>query len=82
MFTFLKEIRTVLSIYSMTEKCLKTDVLESVGVEMPVYRREGSAQGSYYATVFDYLNTSYSISADVSQEEFKKIIENILIKSE
>ena len=61
---------------------LETDMLESVGVEMPVYRREGSAQGSYYATVFDYLNTSYSISADVSQEEFKKIIENILIKSE
>lgn len=61
---------------------LETDMLESVGVEMSVYRREGSAQGSYYATVFDYLNTSYSISADVSQEEFKKIIENILIKSE
>ena len=61
---------------------LETDMLESVGVEMPVYRREGSAQGSYYATVFDYLNTSYSISADVSKEEFKKIIENILIKSE
>ena len=61
---------------------LETDMLESVGVEMPVYRREGSAQGSYYATVFDYLNTSYSISADVSEEEFKKIIENILIKSE
>ena len=59
---------------------LETDMLESVGVEMPVYRREGSAQGSYYATVFDYLNTSYSISADVSEEEFKKIIENILIK--
>lgn len=35
---------------------LETDMLESVGVEMPVYRREGSAQGSYYATVFDYLN--------------------------
>ena len=61
---------------------LETDMLESAGVEMPVYRREGSAQGSYYATVFDYLNTSYSISADVSKEEFKKIIENILIKSE
>ena len=61
---------------------LETDMLESVGVEMPVYRREGSAQGNYYATVFDYLNTSYSISADVSEEEFKKIIENILIKSE
>ena len=61
---------------------LETKVLESSGVEMPVYELEGASDGTYYATTFEYLNTSYSVSADIKKEEFEKLIENILIKSE
>ena len=61
---------------------LETKVLESSGIEMPVYEIDGASNGNYYATTFEYLNTTYSISANVEKEEFEKIIENILIKSE
>lgn len=52
------------------------------GQEVPIYELEGSAQGVYYVAVFDYLNSYYELSSDVEKEEFGKIIENILIKSE
>ena len=61
---------------------LKTEVLDSVDIEIPIYEMEGSDNGSYYAASFDYLNTCYSVSADVEETEFEKIIENIAIKSE
>lgn len=61
---------------------LKTEVLDSEAIEIPIYVIEGSDNGSYYAASFDYLNTYYSVSADVEETEFEKIIENILIKSE
>ena len=54
----------------------------SLGKEISVYELEGSSEGIYYAASFDYLNTYYEISSDIEKEEFKKIIENILIKSE
>ena len=55
---------------------------DSLGKEVPVYELEGSSQGVYYESGFEYLNTYYEISSDVEKEEFEKIIENILIKSE
>lgn len=61
---------------------LKKEVLDSVAIEIPIYMIEGSDNGSYYAASFDYLNTYYSVSADIEETEFEKIIENILIKSE
>lgn len=54
----------------------------SCGIEVELYRIEGSAEGSYFATDFEYLNTYYAVSAAIEKEEFQKIIENILIKSE
>ena len=63
-------------------KVLETDIIESVGTETTIYELEGSEEGIYYETTFDYLNTSYSISAMIEEDEFKKLIENILIKSE
>lgn len=55
---------------------------DSSGQEVLIYELEGSAQGVYYVAVFDYLNSYYELSSDVEKEEFGKIIENILIKSE
>ena len=49
---------------------------------VPVQQVEGSPTESYYVTTFEYLNTYYSISSNIVEEEFQKIIENILIKNE
>lgn len=56
--------------------------VESCGLTVPVQRVEGSPTESYYVTTFEYLNTYYSISSNIVEEEFQKIIENILIKNE
>ena len=57
-------------------------LVESCGLTVPVQQVEGSPTESYYVTTFEYLNTYYSISSSVEEEEFQKIIENILIKNE
>ncbi len=57
-------------------------ILESYGVEIPVYEIEGSEEGVYFDASFEYLNTYYSISSNMEEDEFKGVIENILIKSE
>ena len=57
-------------------------LVESCGLTVPVQRVEGSLAESYYVTSFEYLNTYYSISSSIEEEEFQKIIENILIKNE
>ena len=56
--------------------------MDSCGVEVELYQIEGSEEGSYFATDFEYLNTYYAVSAAIEKEEFQKIIENILIKNE
>lgn len=56
--------------------------VESCGLTVEVQQINGSPEESYYATEFEYLNTYYSISSSVAEEEFQKIIENILIKNE
>ena len=57
-------------------------LMESCGLTVPVQQVEGSPTESYYVTTFEYLNTYYSISSNIVEEEFQKIIENILIKNE
>ena len=54
----------------------------SLGKDVPIYELEGSAQGMYYLTTFEYLNTYYEVSSDIGKEQFTKIVENIVIKSE
>lgn len=56
--------------------------VESCGLTVEVQQINGSPEESYYATEFEYLNTYYSISSSMAEEEFQKIIENILIKNE
>lgn len=57
-------------------------LVESCGLTVQVQQVEGSPTESYYVTSFEYLNTYYSISSSIEEEEFQKIIENILIKNE
>lgn len=57
-------------------------LVESCGLTVPVQQVEGSPTESYYVTTFEYLNTYYSIFSNIVEEEFQKIIENILIKNE
>ena len=56
--------------------------VESCGLILSVQKVEGSPQDNYYTTSFEYLNTYYSIVANMDKEEFQKILENILIKNE
>ena len=64
------------------EETLDEVLVESCGLTVPVQQVEGSPTESYYVTTFEYLNTYYSISSNIVEEEFQKIIENILIKNE
>lgn len=56
-------------------------VMESCGLEVPVYEYQDSEKNTYFEASFEYLNTYYSVSGMIDLEEFRKIMENILIKS-
>lgn len=71
------------SINSQKDGEIVNDVsVESCGLIVEVQQINGSPEESYYATEFEYLNTYYSISSSIAEEEFQKIVENILIKNE
>lgn len=61
---------------------LKEISIESCGITVPVQKVEGSPEENYYVASFEYLNTYYSISSDMEEDEFQKLLENILIKNE
>ena len=54
---------------------------EAMSMEIPVYEYEDSNGSIYMQSSFEYLNTYYSISGMLEQEEFEKILENIWIKN-
>lgn len=51
-------------------------------IEIPVYSYQTSMNEPYFAASFEYLNTCYYITGMMEQEEFTKILENLLIKSD
>lgn len=55
--------------------------MESSGIETNVIEYQDSKRQTYYAVSFEYLNTYYSISGMVDQDEFIKILENSMIKN-
>ena len=59
----------------------KTIQIESMSMTIPVYQYRDSDGNMYFQTSFEYLNTYYSISAMLEENEFIKIIENIIIKN-
>lgn len=55
--------------------------VEAMFIEVPVYEYEDSEENVYMQSSFEYLNTYYSISGMIEQDEFEKILENIIIKN-
>lgn len=60
---------------------LDTLVMQTYNIELPVIKYRDSQSQTYFVTSFDFLNTYYSISGMMELEEFKKIIENIILKN-
>lgn len=60
---------------------LDTILVESCGLEVPVYKYQDPEAKDYFMVSFEYLNTYYFISGMIEQSEFEKILENILIKN-
>ncbi len=60
---------------------IDTIMIASCGLDVSVYEYLDPYERSYYEVSFEYLNTYYSIKGMMSQEEFVKIVENILIKN-
>ena len=54
---------------------------EAMSMEIPVYQYEDSKGNVYMQSSFEYLYTYYSIDVMMDQEEFEKILENIIIKN-
>lgn len=59
----------------------KTIQIESMSMTTPVYQYQDSDGNMYFQTSFEYLNTYYSVSAMLEENEFIKILENIYIKN-
>lgn len=51
------------------------------GIEVPVYEYKDPNGDLYYEASFDFLNTYYSINGMIELGEFRKILENIMIKN-
>lgn len=62
-------------------KSLKTIVVESCGISIPVDVIDDSEGGEFYSSSFEYLNTYYSINGMMTEEDFIKVLENIIIKN-
>ena len=77
-----KKKRETTTNFQLDGNVLEEVMVESCGMEVPVYEVAGSEQEYYYTAEFEYLNTYYWISGNIDQESFIKIIENILIKNE
>lgn len=60
---------------------LDTVLVESCGLEVPVYKYQSQKAEEYFMASFDYMSTYYLISGMIEQSEFQKILENILIKN-
>lgn len=55
--------------------------MEAISRKVPVYKYQNSEGETYFQVSFEYLNTYYSITGMTTEEEFKKILENIVIKN-
>lgn len=60
---------------------LDTLIMQSYNLEVSVFKYQDSQSETYFETSFKYLNTYYLISGKMDLEEFKNIIENIILKN-
>lgn len=68
-------------IFKMDGELKETVQMEAMSMDVPIYEYEDSDGNMYYQVSFEYLNTFYSISGMLEQDEFEKILENIIIKN-
>lgn len=60
---------------------LDTILVESCGISISIDVIDDSEGGKFYTTSFEYLNTYYSINGMMTEEDFIKVLENIIIKN-
>lgn len=60
---------------------LDTAFLMSCGLDVEIFEYKDPFDDTYFVTSFEYLNTCYLVNGMMEQEDFKKIIENIVIKN-
>lgn len=60
---------------------LDTVFLVTCGLEVKIFKYEDPYGNTYFEASFEYLNTYYLINGMMEQEDFEKIIENIVIKN-
>lgn len=56
-------------------------VMETSEIELPILEYQDSEGETYYETSFEFLDTYYLFTGMLEQEEFKKILENIIIEN-
>lgn len=55
--------------------------MSAMRMDVPVYQYEDTKGDIYFQVSFEYLNTYYSIDAMMEKDEFKKLLENLIIKN-
>lgn len=55
--------------------------VEAMSMDIPIYEYSDDYEHMYLQSSFEYLNTYYSISGMLEEQEFKKVLENIIIKN-
>lgn len=55
--------------------------VEAMSMDIPIYEYSDDYEHMYLQASFEYLNTYYSISGMLEEQEFKKVLENIIIKN-
>ena len=54
---------------------------EAMSMDIPIYEYSDDYEHRYLQSSFEYLNTYYSISGMLDEQEFKMVLENIIIKN-
>lgn len=54
---------------------------EAMSMDIPIYEYSDDYENEYLQASFEYLNTYYSISGMLDEQEFKNVLENIIIKN-
>ena len=55
--------------------------MSAMRMDVLVYQYEDTKGDIYFQVSFEYLNTYYSIDAMMEKDEFKKLLENLIIKN-
>lgn len=65
----------------MDGEILDSVVVETCGIEVPVYKYQTPEKKDYFEASFEYLNAYYAIYGIISFDELEKIMENVAINN-